>query len=134
MPLGDPHERHRDYQLEIMREEDITFRVDWQRLRRLPLSGALVFVNRAVFTRLPKFRSEPYIPSLCLRILDQGKENIMKYKNSWHVEHVAKPALRRYIREQEEKGLIEKHWDPITLPESPYFPGALEEWHSDQGF
>lgn len=58
----------------------------------------------------------------------------MRYKSSWHVEHVVKPALERYEKQQIENGTIEKDWDVRTLDESPWFPGWKEKWHRKQGF
>lgn len=58
----------------------------------------------------------------------------MKYKNTWHVEHVAKPALEEYEKEQKERGVCEKDWEPKTLDESPFFEGWEEKWHRQQGF
>lgn len=58
----------------------------------------------------------------------------MKYKNTWHTEHVVAPALEKYEKEQIEKGLMEKRWEPKTLDEAPWFPGWQEKWHAQQGF
>jgi hypothetical protein len=106
----------------------LNLRVDWQTLRRLPLSGAVVFNFKALFTPITEFRNEPYIPSLILKILTEGKENIMKYKGTWHVEHVVKPTLEEYERFQIESELIEKDWQPETLPEAPFFRGWEQKW------
>lgn len=58
----------------------------------------------------------------------------MKYKNTWHVEHVTLPAMEEYEREQKEKGLIPEDWKVQTLDEHPFFPGWEEKWHGQQGF
>lgn len=97
--------------------------MDWQTLRRLPLSGAVVFNFKALFTPLTEFEDEPYVPSLVLKVLNEGKESIMRYKGTWHVEHIAKPTLAEYERLQVERGLIESQWAPQTLEESPFFHG-----------
>lgn len=134
MPPGDPHEKYRDFQLPDLTLDRCHLRVDWQTLRRLPLSGAVVFNFKALFTPVTEFRDEPYIPSIILKVLHEGKENLMKYKNTWHVEHVVIPALKEYEKEQIEKGLVPKDWDVHTLDEAPYFPGWEEKWHSKQGY
>ena len=134
MPPDDPHEKYRDWQAPDVTLERVHLRVDWQTLRRLPLSGAIIFNFKALFTPLSQFREEPYIPSICLKVLKEGKKNIMEYKNTWHTEHIAVPKLEEYIREQEEKGMIEKNWEVKTLDEAPYFPGWQEQWMSRQGF
>jgi len=134
MPPGDPHEKYRDFQSPDLDLSRIHLRVDWQTLRRLPLSGGVVFNFKAVFTPVTEFRDEPYVPSLVLKVINEGKENLMKYKNTWHVEHIVKPALEEYEREQVKKGLVEKDWQCHTLEESPYFPGWKEKWVRQQGF
>ncbi|KAG7009541.1 hypothetical protein G7Y79_00002g006560 [Physcia stellaris] len=115
MPPNDPHE-------------------DWQTLRRLPLSGSIIFNFKALFTPISEFRDEPYVPALLLKVLREGKAEIMRYKNTWHVEHVALPALERWSREQEERGVTERGWEVRTLEESPWFRGWEGKWRGRQGF
>jgi hypothetical protein len=134
MPPGHPHEAHRLSQSPSLELPRIHLRVDWQTLRRLPLSGAIVFNFKALFTPITEFRDEPYVPALFLKVLREGKKNMMEYKNTWHVEHVAIPALERWAREQEEMGLVEKGWEVRTLAESPWFPGWEGKWRRQQGF
>ncbi|KAL2436933.1 hypothetical protein ABEF95_015495 [Exophiala dermatitidis] len=134
MPPGDPHEKYRDFQCPDLDPSRVHLRVDWQTLRRLPLSGAVVFNFKALFTPLAEFRDEPYIPSLVLKVMRDGKENLMKYKNTWHVEHVVIPTLEEFEREQIAKGLVEKDWQHHTLDESPYFPGWRDKWLRQQGY
>lgn len=134
MPPGDPHEHLREEQNPNHTIDRCNLRVDWQTLRRLPLSGAIVFNFKGLFTPVQEFRDEPYIPTLVLKVLRDGKQSIMEYKNTWHTEHVVVPALEAYEREQIESGLIEKDWEPSTLDESPFFPGWEEKWHRQQGF
>ncbi|EFY89869.1 hypothetical protein MAC_04078 [Metarhizium acridum CQMa 102] len=123
LPADHPDWSNRESQNESLCEEDIYLRVDWQTLRRLPLSGAIVFNFKALYTPLCEFADEPYIPSLVLKILIEGDEAIMKYKGTWHVEHVVKPALVKYEQAQLDMGLIEEGWVVQTLDESPFFPG-----------
>jgi hypothetical protein len=134
MPPGDPHEQHRYSQDSSLSLSRIHLRVDWQTLRRMPLSGAIVFNFKALFTPLTEFRDEPYVPSLLRTVLLHGKKTIMEYKNTWHVEHVALPALEAYEKEQIQKGIIQDKWEVQTLDESPWFPGWEEKWHRQQGF
>jgi len=111
----------------------IHLRVDWQTLRRLPLSGSIVFNFKALFTPITDFRHEPYIPALVVKILKEGKKSMMEYKNTWHIEHVALPALEQWKEEQEEEGLVEAGWTEETLMESPFFRGWEEKWMSARG-
>lgn len=128
IPSEDPEFQTRLQQSPTLAERDVHLRVDWQTLRRLPLSGAIVFNFKALFTPMSEFKDEPYIPALVLKVLEEGKENIMRYKGTWHVEHVAKPALRMWAREQVEKGIVEEDWKVGTLDENPFFPGWERKW------
>ncbi|KAF9874923.1 hypothetical protein CkaCkLH20_07617 [Colletotrichum karsti] len=130
IPAEDPEFAHRLAQNPSLKTDDVHLRVDWQTLRRLPLSGAIVFNFKALFTPLTEFKNEPYIPSLVLKVLNEGKESILKYKGTWHVEHVAKPALKEYERFQIENGMIEKDWTHQTLAEAPFFRGWEKKWKS----
>jgi hypothetical protein len=139
MPPGDPHERLREVQQKGLTVEDCNLRVDWQTLRRLPLSAGIVFNYKALFTPVTEFRDEPYVPALLLKLLKDGKKNLMEYKNTWHVEHACLPALELYAEEQRTKGWVKgeregEEWTVETLKESPYFPGWAEKWHRQQGF
>ncbi|KAF1917236.1 hypothetical protein BDU57DRAFT_470685, partial [Ampelomyces quisqualis] len=134
MPPGHPHEKLRGQQMTDLSLSRCNLRVDWQTLRRLPLSGAVVFNFKALFTPVETFRDEPYIPGLLLHILNQSKQNLLDYKSTWHVEHIVKPALHRFHTQQVETGLVEQNWDPQTLDQAPYFPGWERKWHRQQGF
>ena len=57
MPPGDPHEAHRERQDPDLELERLHLRVDWQTLRRLPLSGGVLFNFKALFTPVGDFRS-----------------------------------------------------------------------------
>jgi len=111
----------------------IHLRVDWQTLRRLPLSGSIVFNFKALFTPITEFQHEPYIPALVLKILKEGKKSMMEYKNTWHIEHVALPALEQWKEAQEEEKRVEAGWREETLVESPFFRGWEEKWRSARG-
>ncbi|KAH8686469.1 hypothetical protein BGZ61DRAFT_495137 [Ilyonectria robusta] len=128
LPSDHPDFSHRETQNPSLKPEDLHLRVDWQTLRRLPLSGAIVFNFKALFTPITEFQDEPYIPSIVLKVLNEGKENLMKYKGTWHVEHVAKPTMEKYEKQQIEQGLIEKDWKVQTLDESPYFKDWERKW------
>ena len=134
MPPGNTHEDYRGHQMPDLELSRCHLRVDWQTLRRLPLSGAVVFNFKALFTPVEEFRDEPYVPGLLLKVLNEGKKELMDYKNAWHTEHVVKPALQAFHKEQVEKGLVESDWEPQTLDESPWFPKWEEKWHRQQGF
>ncbi|OGM41451.1 hypothetical protein ABOM_010098 [Aspergillus bombycis] len=134
MPKGDPHEKLRLYQDPNLQLDDCYLRVDWQTLRRLPLSGAIVFNFKALFTPVTEFRDEPGVPALVTKVLKEGRRNIMKYKNTWHVEHVILPKLEAWAKEQEENGLVPKGWEVATLDDSPWYQSWQKKWHRQQGF
>ncbi|GAB1215750.1 hypothetical protein ATERTT37_004946 [Aspergillus terreus] len=134
MPKGDPHETLRLSQNPGLALEDCHLRVDWQTLRRLPLSAGIVFNFKALFTPVAEFRDEPCIPALLVKIMKEGKRNLMEYKNTWHVEHVVLPNLEKWAKEQEENGLVPHGWEVATLDDSPWFKNWQEKWHRQQGF
>lgn len=134
VPPGDSHEKYRDLQSPEVTLDRVHLRVDWQTLRRLPLSGAIVFNFKALFTPVTEFRTEAGLPSMVLKLCREGKENLMKPKNTWDVEHVLLPAMEQYKKEQIEQGLIGKDEEVATPAESPFFPGWEDKWHAQQGF
>ncbi|KAK6335834.1 hypothetical protein TWF730_003209 [Orbilia blumenaviensis] len=117
-----------------IKEEDLTLRVDWQTLRRLPLSGGIVFNYKALFTPLKEFEDEPGVPALVEKVLREGNKKILEYKGTWHVEHVALPMLERMRRKQAEMGIWEEGREVKTLEESPFYRGWEEKWRRQQGF
>jgi hypothetical protein len=123
LQASDPHFSVREIQAPDLKVEDVYLRVDWQTLRRLPLSRAIVFNFKALFTPITQFREEPYIPRLLLKVLREGDEMIMKYKGTFHVNHRVIPTLETWAREQEQKGWVPENWQPRTLDEDPFFPG-----------
>lgn len=114
--------------------QDIKLRCDYQTLRRLPLSGAVVFNFKATFTPVTEFRDEPFIPALMLKILEEGKESLIAYKMVAHVKNVTIKACREWAQEQVEQDLVPRDWEVRSLDESPFFPGWEEKWHRQQGF
>lgn len=114
--------------------EDCFLRVDWQTLRRLPLSGGVVFNFKAFFTPVSEFRDEPGIPSLLWTILNHSKRKLLGYKKTHIVEHVAVPQFEAWKREQEESGLVDRNWSVATLEDTPFFSGWESKWLYQQGF
>ncbi|KAJ5270373.1 hypothetical protein N7497_008859 [Penicillium chrysogenum] len=134
MPPGDPHELHRLSQRDDLTIEECHLRVDWQTLRRLPLSGAVVFNFKGLFTPVTEFRDEPGVPALVMKVVTDGKKNLIDYKSVWHVQHVVLPKLKEWAEEQKDNGLVPKDWEASTLDDSPWFKGWQEKWHRQQGF
>lgn len=112
-------------------EEQIHFRVDWQTLRRLPLSGAIVFTFRPLYTPLRDLRKEAYVPSLALKVLRYGPGHILDYKGVSRTSRIVMAALERFEKEQIAAGMIPADWKVQTLEESPFFPGWKAKWIGD---
>ncbi|KAK0647111.1 hypothetical protein B0T16DRAFT_458975 [Cercophora newfieldiana] len=114
---------------------DLKLRCDAQTLRRLPLSGAVVFNFKAIFTPFEELRDEPFIPALLHKILLEGKENLIDYKceKTVPVRHLAMGALEEWAKEQVTQGIVPEDWDIGTLDESLFFPGWEEKWRRQQG-
>ena len=108
--------------------------MDWQTLRRLPLSAAVLFNFKAVFTPVTEFLDEPGVPALVTKVLKDGKRNLIEHKGTWHVEHVVLPKMEEWDREQRGNGLVSRDWEVATLDESPYFKGWEEKWQRQQEF
>ncbi|KAJ4150287.1 hypothetical protein LMH87_011044 [Akanthomyces muscarius] len=130
LPATHPSFSGRDVPNSDVSVEDVSLRVDWQTLRRLPLSGAVVFNFKALFTPVSSFKDEPCIPALLLKILNEGKESIMRYKGVGHVKNAVKPALEMYERHQVERGMVRRGWEPRTLNEYPFYPGWTDGYPS----
>ncbi|OJJ56494.1 hypothetical protein ASPSYDRAFT_156656 [Aspergillus sydowii CBS 593.65] len=123
MPPGDPAAQRHDIQDPDVPLDRYHLRVDWQTLRRLPFSAAVVFNFKVLFTPVTRLREEPYMPSLFLKNYGEAKAELMKHKNAWHTEATVVPALERWEEEQRENGVIPGDWEVATLREYPYYPG-----------
>jgi hypothetical protein len=134
LPPNDPHAEHRTHQSASLKLDEIFLRVDWQTLRRLPVSKSIVFNYKALFTPITEFRDEPGVPGLLVEVLKKGKRCLMEYKGTWHVEHIALPALETWKKEQIESGLIRDEGSVGTLDEYPMYPGWEKKWNRQQGF
>ncbi|KAF3307407.1 hypothetical protein TWF173_003177 [Orbilia oligospora] len=131
---GEEFSKRRSGQDQSIKEEDLTLRVDWQTLRRLPLSGGIVFNYKALFTPVKEFEDEPGVPALVEKVLREGNKKILEYKGTWHVEHVVLPMLERMKRRQVEMGVWEEGKEVRTLEESPFYRGWEEKWRNQQEF
>ncbi|KAL1856797.1 hypothetical protein Plec18167_005205 [Paecilomyces lecythidis] len=114
--------------------DQCNLRVDWQTLRRLPLSGAIVFNFKAIFTPMTELREEPYIPSLMYKQITDGKPSLTEEKVHDHIRPTVLGALQEWKSEQVRKGTIIANWKEETLQESPFYPGWEERWRSRVGF
>lgn len=88
----------------------------------------MVFNFKALFTPVTEFREEKGVPGLVLKVLKEGKRNLMEYKRTWHVEHVVLPCLEDWVREQGEEGQ-----EVSTLEAAPFWEGWEVKWRRAQG-
>ncbi|RPB24237.1 hypothetical protein L211DRAFT_752249, partial [Terfezia boudieri ATCC MYA-4762] len=134
LPDDAEHGAKRSTQDQSLKLEDVHLRVDWQTLRRLPVSGAVCLNYKAVFTELAELRGEKGVPALVGKLLREGDREILTYKEVWHVEHLIIPTMERWDREQRERGVVDRGWDIKTLENSPFYEGWEERWRGRQGF
>ncbi|KAK4176799.1 hypothetical protein QBC36DRAFT_328519 [Triangularia setosa] len=113
--------------------KELKLRCDAQTLRRLPVSGAVVFNFKAVFTPLEELREEPFVPALLHKVLSEGKEHLIDYKSDRNVKNVALAALKGWAEEQVKQGVVPADWEVSTLEQSPFYPGWEEKWKQKQG-
>lgn len=115
-----------------LKAEDCFLRVDWQTLRRLPLSGAMIFNFKAVFTPLGDLRNEPYVPALLHKQLSEGKENLVSWRTHSNTKQVVLDSLKSWAEEQVKGGVVQPNWEVATLAETPFYPGWEERWLAKQ--
>lgn len=107
--------KHRTEQKPELDINDVNLRVDHQTLRRLPVSRGIVFHFKPFFSPVVGFRDEPFIPELVLKVLTEGKKNIMDYKGTVGVAHKVIPKLQEWAEEQKVKGWVPRDWKVNSL-------------------
>ncbi|CAK9436127.1 uncharacterized protein LODBEIA_P06850 [Lodderomyces beijingensis] len=105
---------------------EFNVRVERQTLRRLPRSNAIIFTNHPVFYSIDEMKDEPMVPSLIKKILYEGPEDILKYKNFAFVRDHLSPYLDSLIQRQKDLGIIT---DETPLKTQPSYPFAY--WVKD---
>ncbi|ODQ62768.1 hypothetical protein WICANDRAFT_76932 [Wickerhamomyces anomalus NRRL Y-366-8] len=99
---------------------EFNVRVERQTLRRLPKSKAIIFTNHPVYYSVEEMKDEPLVPSLIKKIIFEGPQDIIKYKNFESFrDHIA-PYLDGLIKRQIDKGLIKEDTPLKTLPSYPF--------------
>lgn len=96
-------------------------RIERQTLRRLPKSQAIIFTNHPVFYSLEEMQDEPMIPSLLKKILYEGPEDILKYKNMPLIRDHLVGYLDELIQRQKDLKIID---DETPLKTQPTYPFA----------
>ncbi|RLV94345.1 hypothetical protein JA1_001833 [Spathaspora sp. JA1] len=88
------------------------FRSERQSLRRLPISGAIVFTIRTYFIPMVKLCEEPYVPRRLLNGILSWADEVEEYKGFSKFKDILMPYLEMKAKEQEENGL-----DPVKEPQ-----------------
>lgn len=100
--------------------DEFNVRVERQTLRRLPKSGAIIFTNHPVYYSIDEMKDEPLVPSLIKKIIYEGPEDIVKYKNFESFRDHISPYLDGLIQRQIDLGIIDKDTPVKTLPSYPF--------------
>lgn len=100
--------------------EKFTVRVERQTLRRLPKSQAIIFTNHPVFYTIDEMKDEPMVPSILKKVILEGPDKIVKYKNFSVIEKHIIPYLDRLIQRQIDLGIIKEDQPIKTLATYPF--------------
>ena len=109
-----------DLEIKDTDPREFNVRVERQTLRRLPKSQAIIFTNHPVFYSIEEMKDEPMIPSLLKKILYEGPEDILKYKNFQKIRDHLSPYLDSLIKRQLELGIINEDTPLKTQPNYPF--------------
>ncbi|CAI5757634.1 unnamed protein product [Candida verbasci] len=111
--IGSEHEKNIGWYTapEAKDINQLYFRSERQSLRRLPISGAVVFTIRTYFLPVTKLCEEPYIPRRLLNGIESWSDDVEEYKGYHKFKQVLLPYLEQKAKEQELKGL-----DPLEEP------------------
>ncbi|KAI3407072.2 hypothetical protein KGF56_000160 [Candida oxycetoniae] len=90
-------------------------RSERQSLRRLPISGAIVFTIRTYFLPITELCKEPYVPRRLLNGMNSWQDNVQEYKGFEKYKKVLLPYLEKMAEEQEANGLVLEE-EPQTYP------------------
>lgn len=100
--------------------KEFVVRIDRQSLRRLPKSKAIIFTNHPLLYLLDEMKDEPLVPSLIKKMLFEGPEDILKYKNFPIFRNHIENYLQGLIDRQIELKLIDENTPIKTLPTYPF--------------
>ncbi|KAK6462105.1 hypothetical protein DFJ63DRAFT_286955 [Scheffersomyces coipomensis] len=100
--------------------KEFNVRVERQTLRRLPKSQAIIFTNHPIFYSIEEMKDEPLIPSLIKKIIYEGPQDIIKYKNFESFRDHISDYLDGLIKRQIDLGLIKEDTPLKTLPTYPF--------------
>ncbi|KAK6463224.1 hypothetical protein DFJ63DRAFT_109553 [Scheffersomyces coipomensis] len=94
------------YTAEVAKDVNkLYFRSERQSLRRLPISGAVIFTIRTYFVPIVELCHEPYIPRRLLNGINTWSDDVEEYKGYHKYKDVLLPYLEAMAQEQEANGL-----------------------------
>lgn len=58
-----------------------------------------MFNFKAMFYPVSSFKEQPYIPTILLKNLKEGKKNLIEHKRLGETRHIVEPLLKKYEKE-----------------------------------
>lgn len=95
----------------IDRVEDLMMRTERQTLRKLPVSGAVVFTFHVHLVPLHIMVQEPGVPARLAHAIRQWPDDVVLYKGANFYSHLLLPYLDAKATEQKEAGHVESQAD-----------------------
>lgn len=106
--------------IEFPEPEKFVIRIDRQSIRKLSKTGVIVFTNHPLIYPVDEMKDEPMVPLLIKKMLFEGPEDILNYKNFPIFRQHIKEYLESLIKRQVDKGLIDENSVIKTLPTYPF--------------
>lgn len=120
--------------MESIDPKEFNIRVERQTLRKLPKTRAVIFTNHPVFYSIEEMKDEPMVPSLLRKILYEGPQDIIKYKNfEFFRDHIV-GYLDELVQRQKDLGIILEDCPLKTLPSYPFAHWARADYSSVNGW
>ncbi|PAV19140.1 hypothetical protein PNOK_0598400 [Pyrrhoderma noxium] len=86
--------------------KDLFFRVDHQTFRKLPRTNAIIFGVHPIMKRLEDLADSPLVPSLLIKVHEEGDKKLMDYKLAPVYQERMMPYLHELVERQIKNGLI----------------------------
>lgn len=84
--------------------DQIWYRSERQSVRRLPITGAVIFTIRTYFLPLTEMCKEPFIPKRLLDGIESWSDDVREYRGYEKFYETVLPYLREKVKEQESMG------------------------------
>ncbi|ODV95553.1 hypothetical protein PACTADRAFT_34118 [Pachysolen tannophilus NRRL Y-2460] len=84
--------------------ENCYFRSERQSVRRLPISGAMIFTVRTYFLPVEELCKEPFVPRRLFDGINSWDEDVKEYKGYEAFKDILMPYLEKKAKEQEAQG------------------------------